>query len=40
MERFLFIAADNGILSMLFKKIVPQRMVAINIHRRLSAKLA
>jgi hypothetical protein len=26
-----FIAADNGILSML-SKIVPQRMVAINIH--------
>jgi S-adenosylmethionine hydrolase len=26
-----FIAADNGILSMLSQKIVPQRMVAINI---------
>jgi hypothetical protein len=36
MERFLFIAADNGILSML-SKIVPQRMVAINIHDRLSS---
>jgi S-adenosylmethionine hydrolase len=30
-----FIAADNGILSMLSQKIVPQRMVAINIHDRL-----
>jgi S-adenosylmethionine hydrolase len=29
-----FIAADNGILSMLSQKIVPQRMVAINIHDR------
>jgi S-adenosylmethionine hydrolase len=28
-----FIAADNGILS-IFAKIVPQRMVAINIHDR------
>jgi hypothetical protein len=37
MERFLFIAADNGILSMLSQKIVPQRMVAINIHDRLSS---
>jgi hypothetical protein len=31
-----FIAADNGILSMLSQKIVPQKMVAINIHDRLS----
>jgi S-adenosylmethionine hydrolase len=30
-----FIAADNGILSMLSQKIVPQKMVAINIHDRL-----
>ena len=30
-----FIAADNGILSMLCQKIVPQKMVAINIHDRL-----
>lgn len=29
-----FIAADNGILSMLSQKIVPQKMVAINIHDR------
>jgi hypothetical protein len=34
MERFLFYA-DNGILSMLSK--IPQRMVAINIHDRLSS---
>jgi S-adenosylmethionine hydrolase len=32
-----FIAADNGILSMLSQKIVPQKMVAINIHDRLSS---
>lgn len=32
-----FIAADNGILSMLSQKIVPQKIVAINIHDRLSA---
>ena len=32
-----FIAADNGILSMLSQKIVPQKMVAINIHDRLPA---
>jgi S-adenosylmethionine hydrolase len=30
-----FIAADNGILSMLSQKIVPQKLVAINIHDRL-----
>ncbi len=30
-----FIAADNGILSMLTQKIVPKKMVAINIHDRL-----
>jgi S-adenosylmethionine hydrolase len=30
-----FIAADNGILSMLCQKIVPEKMVAINIHDRL-----
>jgi len=30
-----FIAADNGILGMLTQKIVPQKMVAINIHDRL-----
>ncbi|HMI08683.1 MAG TPA: SAM-dependent chlorinase/fluorinase, partial [Flavobacterium sp.] len=30
-----FICADNGILSMLMQKIVPQKMVAINIHDRL-----
>ncbi|WP_413998154.1 S-adenosyl-l-methionine hydroxide adenosyltransferase family protein [Flavobacterium sp. W1B] len=30
-----FIAADNGILSMLSQKIVPQKMVSINIHDRL-----
>jgi S-adenosylmethionine hydrolase len=29
-----FIAADNGILSMLTQKIVPQKIVAINIHDR------
>jgi S-adenosylmethionine hydrolase len=33
-----FIAADNGILSMLSQKIVPQRMVAINIHDRCPAR--
>ena len=32
-----FIAADNGILSMLSQKIVPQKMVAITIHDRLSS---
>jgi S-adenosylmethionine hydrolase len=32
-----FIAADNGILSMLSQKIVPQKIVAINIHDRLHA---
>jgi S-adenosylmethionine hydrolase len=31
-----FIAADNGILSMLSQKIVPQKMVAINIHDRIA----
>ncbi|TDE00306.1 SAM hydrolase/SAM-dependent halogenase family protein [Flavobacterium sandaracinum] len=30
-----FIAADNGILSMLSQKILPQKMVAITIHDRL-----
>ena len=30
-----FIAADNGILSMFSQKIVPQKIVAINIHDRL-----
>ncbi|WP_366183975.1 SAM-dependent chlorinase/fluorinase [Flavobacterium ovatum] len=30
-----FIAADNGILSLLSQKIVPQKIVAINIHDRL-----
>ncbi|RVT71217.1 hypothetical protein EOD40_17555 [Flavobacterium sufflavum] len=30
-----FIAADNGILSMLSQKIMPQKIVAINIHDRL-----
>ena len=30
-----FIAADNGILSMLSQKIVPQKIVTINIHDRL-----
>ncbi|KFF09881.1 SAM hydrolase/SAM-dependent halogenase family protein [Flavobacterium hydatis] len=30
-----FICADNGILSMLTQKIVPQKIVAINIHDRL-----
>jgi S-adenosylmethionine hydrolase len=30
-----FIAADNGILGLLTQKIVPQKMVAINIHDRL-----
>ncbi|TDD93669.1 SAM hydrolase/SAM-dependent halogenase family protein [Flavobacterium cellulosilyticum] len=30
-----FIAADNGILSMLTHKIVPQKIVSINIHDRL-----
>ena len=31
-----FICADNGILSMLSQKVVPQKIVAINIHDRLS----
>jgi S-adenosylmethionine hydrolase len=30
-----FIAADNGILSMLSQKIIPQKIVTINIHDRL-----
>ncbi|SCY92515.1 SAM hydrolase/SAM-dependent halogenase family protein [Flavobacterium caeni] len=30
-----FICADNGILGMLMQKIVPQKMVAVNIHDRL-----
>lgn len=32
-----FICADNGILSMLIQKIVPQKMVTITIHDRLPA---
>jgi len=32
-----FICADNGILSMLTQKIVPQKIVAINIHDRFPA---
>lgn len=32
-----FICADNGILGMLTQKIVPQKMVAINIHDRFPA---
>ncbi|MCG9793837.1 SAM hydrolase/SAM-dependent halogenase family protein [Flavobacterium algicola] len=32
-----FIAADNGILSMLSQKIVPQKIVGINIHDRLES---
>ncbi|MCW2118981.1 S-adenosyl-l-methionine hydroxide adenosyltransferase family protein [Flavobacterium sp. 7A] len=32
-----FIAADNGILSMLSQKIVPQKIVSINIHDRLES---
>ena len=35
-----FIASDNGILSMLSQKIVPQKMVAINIHDRLPSDAA
>ena len=35
-----FIAADNGILSMLSQKIVPQKIVAINIHDRLPSDAA
>jgi S-adenosylmethionine hydrolase len=31
-----FICADNGILSMLAQKVVPQKIVAINIHNRLN----
>lgn len=30
-----FVCADNGILSMLIQKIIPQKLVAINIHDRL-----
>ena len=30
-----FVCADNGILSILTQKIIPQKMVAINIHDRL-----
>jgi S-adenosylmethionine hydrolase len=30
-----FVCADNGILSILIQKIVPQKLVAINIHDRL-----
>ena len=32
-----FIAADNGILSMLSQKIVPQKIVSINVHDRFSS---
>ena len=32
-----FVCADNGILSLLIQNIVPQKMVAINIHDRLLA---
>jgi S-adenosylmethionine hydrolase len=32
-----FICADNGILGMLIQKILPQKIVAINIHDRLPA---
>lgn len=32
-----FICADNGILSILTQKIVPQKLVEINIHNRLQA---
>ncbi|MBS7233230.1 SAM-dependent chlorinase/fluorinase [Flavobacterium psychroterrae] len=32
-----FICADNGILSMLTQKIVPQKIVAINIHDRFAS---
>ncbi|RDI55048.1 SAM hydrolase/SAM-dependent halogenase family protein [Flavobacterium glaciei] len=35
-----FIASDNGILSMLSQKIVPQKIVAINIHDRLPSDAA
>jgi S-adenosylmethionine hydrolase len=35
-----FIAADNGILSMLSQKIVPQKIVVINIHDRLPSDAA
>jgi len=31
-----FICADNGVLSMLTQKIIPQKVVAINIHDRLA----
>ena len=31
-----FICADNGVLSMLTQKIIPQKIVAINIHDRLA----
>lgn len=33
-DNHFFICADNGILSMLFQKIVPQKIVSINIHDR------
>ncbi|NBL65085.1 hypothetical protein GV828_07730 [Flavobacterium sp. NST-5] len=32
-----FICADNGILSMLTQKIIPQKLVAINIHDRFAS---
>ena len=32
-----FIAADNGILSLLSQKIIPQKIVTINIHDRLTS---
>lgn len=31
-----FVCADNGILSMLIQRVVPQKLVAINIHDRLA----
>ena len=34
-EDHFFICADNGILSILTQKLVPQKIVAINIHDRL-----
>ena len=33
-----FIAADNGILSMLTQKIIPQKIVAITIHDQLDSR--
>ncbi|AWI26291.1 SAM hydrolase/SAM-dependent halogenase family protein [Flavobacterium pallidum] len=36
-DNHYFVCADNGILGMLTQKIVPQKMVEINIHDRLPA---